>query len=104
MAGEPARGNTLAVQGWIAAAFLLFILLTSEPVRPAGFRRPSKGTTSTRVLQDLGLAIHPPLLYLGYVGFSIVFSFAAAALISGRLDAGLGALRAPLDPDRLDLS
>ncbi len=78
---------TLAVQGWIAAAFLLFILLTSDPfarVVPA----PLEGQDLNPILQDLGLAIHPPLLYLGYVGFSIVFSFAAAALITGRVDAG----------------
>ena len=77
---------TLAVQGWIASAFLLFILLTSDPfarLDPA----PIEGRDLNPVLQDIGLAIHPPLLYLGYVGFSIVFSFAAAALIEGRLDA-----------------
>ena len=81
------RSATLAVQGWIAAAFLLFILLTSDPfarIVPA----PVEGRDLNPLLQDPGLAIHPPLLYLGYVGFSIVFSFAAAALITGRVDAG----------------
>ena len=81
------RAATLAVQGWIAAAFLLFILLTSDPfarVNPA----PFEGHDLNPLLQDPGLAIHPPMLYLGYVGFSIVFSFAAAALITGRVDAG----------------
>ncbi len=81
------RAATLAVQGWIASAFLLFILLTSDPfarVLPA----PLEGQDLNPLLQDPGLAIHPPLLYLGYVGFSIVFSFAAAALIGGRVDAG----------------
>ncbi|WP_131115936.1 heme lyase CcmF/NrfE family subunit [Lichenihabitans psoromatis] len=80
------RANTLAVQAWIASAFLLFILFTSDPFArrlPA----PFEGQDLNPILQDPGLAIHPPLLYLGYVGFSIVFSFAAAALISGRLDA-----------------
>ena len=80
------RANTLAVQGWIASAFLLFILLTSDPFArmvPA----PMEGQDLNPILQDPGLAIHPPLLYLGYVGFSIVFSFAAGALISGRVDA-----------------
>jgi cytochrome c-type biogenesis protein CcmF len=80
------RANVLAVQGCISAAFLAFILLTSNPfarLSPA----PFEGRDLNPVLQDLGLAIHPPLLYLGYVGFSIVFSFAAAALIEGRIDA-----------------
>jgi cytochrome c-type biogenesis protein CcmF len=80
------RANTLAVQGWIASAFLLFILLTSDPFARS-FPAPFEGHDLNPILQDLGLAIHPPLLYLGYVGFSIVFSFAAAALISGRVDA-----------------
>ncbi|HEX4767615.1 MAG TPA: heme lyase CcmF/NrfE family subunit [Lichenihabitans sp.] len=81
------RAATLAVQAWILAAFLLFILLTSNPfvrLNPA----PFEGQDLNPLLQDPGLAIHPPLLYLGYVGFSIVFSFAAAALIIGRVDAG----------------
>ena len=76
----------LAVQGWIGAAFLLFILLTSNPfarLDPA----PIEGRDLNPILQDIGLAIHPPLLYLGYVGFSICFSFAVAALIEGRIDA-----------------
>ncbi|WP_047307559.1 heme lyase CcmF/NrfE family subunit [Rhodopseudomonas palustris] len=80
------RAHVLAVQGWIATAFYLFILITSNP-----FLRipnpPMEGRDLNPVLQDIGLALHPPLLYLGYVGFSISFSFAAAALIEGRLDA-----------------
>ncbi len=80
------RANTLAVQGWIAFAFLLFILFTSDPFARR-FPAPFEGQDLNPLLQDPGLAIHPPLLYLGYVGFSIVFSFAAAALISGRVDA-----------------
>ena len=77
---------TLASQAWLGAAFLLFILLTSNPfarVVPA----PIEGNDLNPILQDPGLAIHPPLLYVGYVGFSIVFSFAAGALIVGRIDA-----------------
>ena len=80
------RANALAVQGLISVAFLLFILLTSNPFErllPA----PFEGRDLNPILQDPGLAIHPPLLYLGYVGFSIVYSFAAAALIEGRIDA-----------------
>ncbi|MBO6719167.1 MAG: heme lyase CcmF/NrfE family subunit [Rhizobiaceae bacterium] len=80
------RANVLAVQGWIGAAFLLFILATSNPFArlvPA----PIEGRDLNPVLQDIGLAIHPPLLYLGYVGFSVSFSFAVAALIEGRIDA-----------------
>ena len=80
------RANVLAVQGFIGATFLLFILTTSNPFTrliPA----PIEGRDLNPVLQDIGLAIHPPLLYLGYVGFSIAFSFAAAALIEGRIDA-----------------
>jgi cytochrome c-type biogenesis protein CcmF len=80
------KANVLAVQGWIGAAFLLFILATSNPfarLEPA----PVEGMDLNPILQDIGLAIHPPLLYVGYVGFSLCFSFAVAALIDGRIDA-----------------
>ncbi len=80
------RANVLGVQSWIGAAFLLFILLTSNPFARLA-RPPVEGQDLNPLLQDPGLAIHPPLLYLGYVGLSITFSFAAAALISGRIDA-----------------
>ncbi|MGN6548306.1 MAG: heme lyase CcmF/NrfE family subunit [Pararhizobium sp.] len=83
---ETLKANVLAVQGWISTAFLLFILLTSNPfirLNPA----PLEGQDLNPILQDVGLAIHPPLLYLGYVGFSITFAFAIAALIDGRIDA-----------------
>ena len=80
------RANALAVQGLIGAAFLAFILMTSNPFERL-WPAPFEGRDLNPILQDLGLAIHPPLLYLGYVGFSIVFSFAAAALIEGRIDA-----------------
>src|SRR6476659_2222883 len=80
------KANVLAVQSWIATAFYLFILVTSNP-----FLRltevPFEGRDLNPILQDMGLAIHPPMLYLGYVGFSISFSFAVAALIEGRIDA-----------------
>jgi cytochrome c-type biogenesis protein CcmF len=83
---ESLKANVLAVQAWIAAAFLLFILATSNPftrLDPA----PLEGRDLNPILQDFGLAVHPPLLYLGYVGFSISFAFAVAALIDGRIDA-----------------
>lgn len=80
------KAAVLSVQGSVTVAFALFILLTSNP-----FERlsppPLEGRDLNPILQDIGLAIHPPLLYLGYVGFSICFSFAVAALIEGRIDA-----------------
>ena len=80
------QATTLAVQGSVTFAFTLFILATSNPfsrLSPA----PFEGQDLNPILQDPGLAIHPPLLYVGYVGFSISFSFAMAALIEGRIDA-----------------
>jgi cytochrome c-type biogenesis protein CcmF len=80
------KANALAVQAWIAAAFHLFILTTSNPfVRIS--QAPFEGRDLNPILQDPGLAFHPPMLYLGYVGFSIAFSFAIAALLEGRIDA-----------------
>ncbi len=80
------RAHVLAVQAWVASAFYLFILITSNPfLRLAN--PPIEGRDLNPVLQDIGLAVHPPMLYLGYVGFSISFSFAIAALIEGRIDA-----------------
>src|SRR5438132_3458393 len=84
----PARlkASVLAVQSSIAAAFLLFILITSNPFLRVS-EAPFEGRDLNPILQDPGLAIHPPLLYVGYVGLSISFSFAIAALIDGRIDA-----------------
>ncbi len=82
----PLAARTLAVQSMIAAAFLAFTIFTSNPflrLDPA----PAEGRDLNPILQDPGLAFHPPFLYLGYVGFSIVFSFAVAALVEGRIDA-----------------
>lgn len=79
------KASVLAVQGLITSSFLLFVLLTSNP-----FLRQAvavEGRDLNPVLQDIGLAIHPPLLYFGYVGFSVTFSFAIAALIVGQIDA-----------------
>jgi cytochrome c-type biogenesis protein CcmF len=83
---ETLKANVLAVQAWIAVSFSLFILLTSNPFNRL-LNAPGEGKDLNPVLQDIGLAIHPPLLYLGYVGFSVCFSFAIAALIEGRIDA-----------------
>src|SRR5207249_1072006 len=87
-ANLPARlkASVLAVQSSIAAAFLLFILITSNPFLRIP-NAPFEGRDLNPILQDPGLAIHPPMLYLGYVGFSISFSFAIAALLEGRIDA-----------------
>lgn len=80
------KANALAVQAWIAAAFHLFILMTSNPFLRIP-QAPFEGRDLNPILQDPGLAFHPPMLYLGYVGFSIAFSFAIAALLEGRIDA-----------------
>ena len=80
------RANVLSVQASIAVAFGLFILLTSNPFErldPA----PFDGRGLNPILQDPALSFHPPFLYMGYVGFSMAFSFAVAALIEGRTDA-----------------
>ena len=83
------KARVLAIQAMIGVAFLAFIIFTSNPfarLSPA----PPDGTGLNPLLQDPGLAFHPPLLYLGYVGFSMAFSFAIAALIEGRVDAAWG--------------
>jgi len=80
------RARALGIQGLISVGFLLFILFTSNPferVIPAA----EDGQGLNPLLQDPGLAFHPPFLYLGYVGLSMAFSFAIAALIEGRVDA-----------------
>jgi len=83
------RARVLSVQSAIAVAFFAFILFTSNPfIRVAV--PPFDGTDLNPLLQDPGLAFHPPFLYLGYVGLSICFSFAVAALIEGRVDAAWG--------------
>jgi len=83
------RARVLAVQGMVGVSFLLFMLLTSNPfwrlVSP-----PLDGQDLNPLLQDIGLALHPPFLYLGYVGLSVAFSFAVAALIEGKVDAAWG--------------
>ncbi|MEM9178900.1 MAG: heme lyase CcmF/NrfE family subunit [Pseudomonadota bacterium] len=80
------RARALAIQGLTTTGFLAFLIFTSNP-----FERlspiPDNGNGLNPLLQDPGLALHPPFLYLGYVGFSVAFSFAVAALIEGRVDA-----------------
>ncbi len=80
------KARVLAVQAMVALGFYAFMLFTSNPFERI-FPAPLNGTDLNPLLQDPGLAIHPPMLYLGYVGFSIAFSFAIAALIEGRVDA-----------------
>ena len=78
--------RVLAVMGLIAVGFLLFLLFTSNPF--ARLLPPApEGQDLNPLLQDPGMVIHPPMLYMGYVGFSVAFAFAIAALIGGRLDA-----------------
>ena len=79
-------GRVLAVMGMISIGFLSFMLFTSNPFART-FPVPLEGGDLNPLLQDFGLAIHPPMLYMGYVGLSVVFSFAIAALIGGKLDA-----------------
>ncbi|MBP7242008.1 heme lyase CcmF/NrfE family subunit [Amaricoccus sp.] len=80
------KARALAVQALIGAAFLAFVLLTSNPFARLDFP-PIDGGDLNPLLQDPGLAFHPPFLYLGYVGLSMAYSFAIAALIEGRVDA-----------------
>jgi len=79
------KARVLAILGWISVGFLLFILLTSNPF---GRLIPSavEGLDLNPLLQDFGLIIHPPMLYMGYVGFSVAFAFAVAALLGGEIN------------------
>ncbi len=85
--GVPADmvARVLGAMGLVSVGFLLFMLLTSNPF-DRQFPIPAEGRDLNPLLQDPGLAIHPPMLYMGYVGFSVAFAFAIAALLSGRLD------------------
>ncbi|WP_424940935.1 heme lyase CcmF/NrfE family subunit [Aliiroseovarius sp. S253] len=83
------KARVLAVQSSIAVAFLAFIIFTSNPFLRLA-QPPFDGQDLNPLLQDPGLAFHPPFLYLGYVGLSMAFSFAVAALIEGRIDAAWG--------------
>lgn len=83
------KARVLGVQGLIGVGFLLFILVTSNPFIRLDVAPPD-GNDLNPLLQDPGLAFHPPFLYLGYVGFSVAFSFAIGALIEGRVDPAWG--------------
>lgn len=77
--------RVLSVMGFVSVGFLLFLLLTSNPYERI-FPAPLEGKDLNPLLQDPGLVIHPPMLYMGYVGFSVAFAFAIAALLEGKLD------------------
>lgn len=79
--------RVLSVMGMIAVGFYLFLVFTSNPFERLLPFFPAEGKDLNPLLQDIGLIIHPPMLYMGYVGFSVAFSFALAALMAGRLDA-----------------
>ncbi len=83
---DQVMARILAVMGWLAFGFLLFVLATSNPFDRL-FPVPVQGRDLNPLLQDPGMVIHPPMLYMGYVGLSVAFSFAVAALIGGNLDA-----------------
>jgi cytochrome c-type biogenesis protein CcmF len=84
---EEFMARVLAVMGFISVGFILFLLLTSNPFERLLPFAPSEGSDLNPQLQDFGLIVHPPMLYVGYVGFSVAFAFAVAALWSGKLDA-----------------
>jgi len=79
--------RVLSVMGMVATGFISFLLITSSPFLRYLPRFPEDGADLNPLLQDFGLIVHPPMLYMGYVGFSVAFAFAIAALLSGRLDA-----------------
>ncbi|SEI51140.1 cytochrome c-type biogenesis protein CcmF [Azotobacter beijerinckii] len=84
---EEMLARVLGVMGLISAGFLLFLIVTSNPFARLLPQSPADGRDLNPLLQDFGLVVHPPMLYMGYVGFSVAFAFAIAALLGGRLDA-----------------
>lgn len=84
---EVMLARVLSVMGMISVGFLLFLIVTSNPFKRLLPNAPADGRDLNPLLQDIGLIAHPPMLYMGYVGFSVVFAFAIAALLGGRLDA-----------------
>jgi len=81
------RARVLSVLGMISIGFLMFIIFTSNPFERLLLNPVADGNDLNPLLQDFGLIIHPPMLYIGYVGFSVAFAFAIAALMTGNLDA-----------------
>ena len=84
---EEMLARVLGVMGLISIGFLLFLIITSNPFERLLPQAPLDGRDLNPLLQDFGLIVHPPMLYMGYVGFSVAFAFAIAALLGGRLDA-----------------
>ncbi|MEX6503030.1 heme lyase CcmF/NrfE family subunit [Pseudomonas zhanjiangensis] len=84
---EEMLARVLGVMGLISVGFLLFLIITSNPFARLLPNSPMDGRDLNPLLQDFGLIIHPPMLYMGYVGFSVAFAFAIAALLGGKLDA-----------------
>ncbi|MBS3964576.1 MAG: heme lyase CcmF/NrfE family subunit [Methylomonas sp.] len=82
---DTTRARVLGVMGLVSVGFILFLLMTSNPFARL-FPAPAQGRDLNPLLQDPGLAIHPPMLYMGYVGFSVAFAFSITALLEGRLD------------------
>src|SRR5690606_10245293 len=80
------QARVLSVMGFVGLGFLLFMIFTSNPFERILPLAPQEGSDLNPLLQDIGLIIHPPVLYMGYVGFSATFAFAIAALMAGRLD------------------
>ncbi len=83
---QEAVARVLGIMGLISVGFLIFVLFTSNPFSRTFPNFPVDGKELNPMLQDVGLIFHPPLLYLGYVGFSVAFAFALASLMSGKLD------------------
>jgi len=83
---QQAVARVLGIMGVVSIGFLIFVLFTSNPFSRTFPAFPVDGRELNPLLQDVGLIFHPPLLYMGYVGFSVVFAFAIAALMSGKLD------------------
>ncbi|MDH2927554.1 heme lyase CcmF/NrfE family subunit [Lonepinella koalarum] len=83
---QQAVARVLGIMGIVSIGFLIFVLFTSNPFNRTFPNFPVDGRELNPLLQDVGLIFHPPLLYMGYVGFSVVFAFAIAALMSGKLD------------------
>src|SRR5690554_620859 len=84
---EEMLARVLSVMGMVSVGFLLFLIVTSNPFERLLPQMPLDGRDLNPLLQDFGLVVHPPMLYMGYVGFSVAFAFAIAALLGGKLDA-----------------